>query len=138
MVACLSANLLYQFWLHAEWIPKLGVLEYVFNTPSHHRVHHAANLDYLDANYGGVLIVFDRMFGTFIAERDDLPCRYGLVHPVTSYNTLAIEFREWLAILRDLRRAQGWGERLRYVFGPPGWRPDGASATTDDRAACGP
>jgi sterol desaturase/sphingolipid hydroxylase (fatty acid hydroxylase superfamily) len=81
-----AVNLLYQFWLHTEWIPKLGWLEYVLNTPSHHRVHHAANPEYLDHNYGGVFIIFDRMFGTFVAERDDLPCRYGLVQPLLSNN----------------------------------------------------
>ena len=83
--AALALNLLYQFWLHTEWVPKLGWLEYVLNTPSHHRVHHASNADYIDRNYGGVLIVFDRLFGTFAAERDDLPCRYGLVTPLVSH-----------------------------------------------------
>ena len=98
--ATLSLNLLYQFWLHADWVPKLGWLEYVFNTPSHHRVHHAANPTYLDANYGGVLIVFDRLFGTLIVERDDHPCRYGLVKPLRSNNPLVIAFHEWLALAR--------------------------------------
>jgi sterol desaturase/sphingolipid hydroxylase (fatty acid hydroxylase superfamily) len=132
VIATLSINLLYQFWLHADWIPKLGWLEYVLNTPSHHRVHHAANLDYLDANYGGVLIVFDRLFGTFVAERADLPCRYGLVKPITTYNPLAIAFHEWRAILRDLRTARSLSEVAGYLFGPPGWRPGGAGLTTED------
>ena len=79
ILAALFLNLLYQFWIHADWIPKLGWLEYVLNTPSAHRVHHARNPEYLDANYGGVLIVFDRLFGTYIEERADLPCDYGLV-----------------------------------------------------------
>jgi sterol desaturase/sphingolipid hydroxylase (fatty acid hydroxylase superfamily) len=131
-VATLSANLLYQFWLHADWIPKLGWLEYVLNTPSHHRVHHAANLEYLDANYGGVLIVFDRLFGTFIEEREDVPCRFGLVHPVTTYNTFAIEFEEWVKMARDLARAKSLKETVGVLFAPPGWRPDGTGATTDD------
>ena len=73
-------------------MPKLGWLEYVLNTPSHRRVHHAANAAYIDANYGGVLIVFDRLFGTFVAERDDLPCRYGLVTPLISHNPVRIAF----------------------------------------------
>lgn len=132
VVATLSINLLYQFWLHADWIPKLGWLEYVLNTPSHHRVHHAANLDYLDANYGGVLIIFDRLFGTCVEERADLPCRYGLVKPITSYNPVAIAFHEWQAIARDLLTARSLGEALGYLFGPPGWRPDGAGLTTED------
>ena len=128
----LGLNLLYQFWLHADWMPKLGWLEYVFNTPSHHRVHHAANPAYLDANYGGILIVWDRLFGTFIEERADLPCRYGLVKPLLSNNPLVINFHEWLALARDLRQARSWGERWQYLFGPPGWRPDGQGWSTED------
>lgn len=130
--AVLTLNLLYQFVLHATWIPKLGWLEYLLNTPSHHRVHHAANLDYLDANYGGVLIVFDRLFGTFTAERADLPCRYGLVKPQLSRNPLVFNFFEWSALLRDLGQARNWRERLGFLFGPPGWRPEGQGMTTED------
>jgi len=132
----LQLNLLYQFWIHATWIPKLGWLEYVLNTPSAHRVHHAANLDYLDGNYGGVLIVFDRLFGTYIAERDDLPCRYGLVKPVQGYNLLRIEFAQWAAMLGDVVRAKSLRAALGYVLMPPGWRPadgsEGAGETTED------
>jgi sterol desaturase/sphingolipid hydroxylase (fatty acid hydroxylase superfamily) len=128
--ATLSLNLLYQFWLHTDWIPKLGPLEYVLNTPSHHRVHHAANPDYLDANYGGVLIVFDRLFGTFVAERADLPCRYGLVEPLRSNNPAFISVHEWLNLARDLTRARSWRERWFYLFGPPGWKPDAAMAAS--------
>ncbi|MEQ1596090.1 MAG: sterol desaturase family protein [Casimicrobium sp.] len=131
VLAALAINLLYQFWVHAKWIPKLGVLECVLNTPSAHRVHHAANVEYLDANYGGVLIVFDRMFGTYVAERSDLPIRYGLVKPQTSYNPLRVETREWLSLFRDLRGARSLRAMIGYLFGPPGWRPDGAGETTD-------
>lgn len=123
VVAALSLNLLYQFWLHATWIPKLGWLEYVLNTPSHHRVHHAANPEYIDANYGGVLIVFDRLFGTFVAERDDIPCRYGLVTPLHSYNPIFVALHEWIAMGRDLIRATSWRERALHLVGPPGRRP---------------
>jgi sterol desaturase/sphingolipid hydroxylase (fatty acid hydroxylase superfamily) len=130
--AVLTLNLLYQFMLHATWIPKLGPLEYVLNTPSHHRVHHAANPHYLDANYGGVLIVFDRLFGTFVEERADLPCRYGLVKPLRSSNPFVFNFFEWRALLRDLVQARSWRERALYLFGPPGWRPDGRGWTTED------
>jgi sterol desaturase/sphingolipid hydroxylase (fatty acid hydroxylase superfamily) len=121
--AALALNLTYQFWLHTELIPKLGVLEWPFNTPSHHRVHHASNPEYLDANYGGVLIVFDRLFGTFVDERADIVSRYGLVKPLESHNPLRIAFHEWLAMARDLATASSWGERAAYAFGPPGWRP---------------
>ena len=127
----LALNLLYQFWLHTDWMPKLGPLEYVLNTPSHHRVHHAANLDYLDANYGGVLIIFDRLFGTLTVERDDQPCRYGLVKPITTHNPLVIEFHEWAAMARDLWRSRSLREAGLYLFGPPGWRPDGEGLTTE-------
>jgi sterol desaturase/sphingolipid hydroxylase (fatty acid hydroxylase superfamily) len=122
----LALNLLYQFMLHATWIPKLGPLEWVLNTPSHHRVHHATNPEYLDKNYGGVLIVFDRLFGTFAAERDAAPCRYGLVEPLYSNNPLRIAFHEWLALGRDLSRSRGWRERMRTLFGPPQPAPDAA------------
>lgn len=127
----LSLNLLYQFWIHATWIPKLGWLELVLNTPSAHRVHHAANLEYLDANYGGVLIVFDRLFGTYRAERDDLPCRYGLVTPIHSYNPLRIEFHQWTKLARDLAGARSVREVLGYLFMPPGWVPSGEGETTE-------
>lgn len=136
----LSLNLLYQFWIHATWIPRLGPLEWFLNTPSAHRVHHASNLEYLDGNYGGVLIVFDRLFGTYIPERKDVPCRYGLVHPMRTYNLLIIEFSHWRALWQDLRTARSAGEMLGYLFRPPGWRPDGNGETTEDlrrRAALG-
>jgi sterol desaturase/sphingolipid hydroxylase (fatty acid hydroxylase superfamily) len=133
--AMLSLNLLYQFWIHATWIPRLGWLEYVLNTPSAHRVHHAANLEYLDANYGGVLIVFDRLFGTYRGERDDVPCRYGLVEPMVGYNLLRIELLQWQRLARDLLGAR----TLRAVFGyltmPPGWSPNGDGSTTEDLRA---
>jgi sterol desaturase/sphingolipid hydroxylase (fatty acid hydroxylase superfamily) len=117
-------NLLYQFWTHTEWIPKLGWLEYVLNTPSHHRVHHASNAEYLDRNYGGILIVWDRLFGTFVSERDDEPCRYGLVKPLLSNNPLVIGFHEWGALLRDAWRARSWRERLMCIIGPPAPHPE--------------
>ena len=127
----LSLNLLYQFWIHATWIPKLGWLEWFLNTPSAHRVHHAANLEYLDANYGGVLIVFDRLFGTYRAERDDVPCRYGLVVPVTTYNPLRIEFAQWIALGRDLLAARSVRAVLGHLLMPPGWAADGPGLTTE-------
>jgi sterol desaturase/sphingolipid hydroxylase (fatty acid hydroxylase superfamily) len=119
----LALNLLYQFMLHATWIPKLGWFEYVFNTPSHHRVHHASNDEYLDANYGGVLIVFDRLFGSYVEEREDLPCVYGLTKPIHSNNPVYIAFHEWIAMGRDIWRAETWRDRVLRVVGPPGWTP---------------
>jgi sterol desaturase/sphingolipid hydroxylase (fatty acid hydroxylase superfamily) len=131
VLAALFLNLLYQFWLHAEWIPRLGWLEYVLNTPSSHRVHHARNVEYLDANYGGVLIVFDRLFGTYVAERDDLPCDFGLVSPrVSSRNPLVLNFGPWMGLTKDLLGARSLPEVGMYLFGAPGWRPDGQGLTT--------
>jgi sterol desaturase/sphingolipid hydroxylase (fatty acid hydroxylase superfamily) len=117
--AALAANLFYQFWLHATWLPRLGALEWVLNTPAHHRVHHASNPEYLDANFGGVLIVFDRLFGTFVAERADIAIRFGLVHPIQSYNPLSIGLHEWRAILADITRARSLRAALSAAFGPP-------------------
>ncbi len=117
-----SVNLIYQFFTHTEKIDKLpGPIEFLFNTPSHHRVHHARNPEYLDRNYGGILIIWDRMFGTFQSERHRPT--YGLTTPVTTHNIVTLQFHEYAAILRDLRRARGWRARLGYVFGPPGWQP---------------
>lgn len=127
----LTVNLLYQFWIHSETLPKLGWLELVLNTPSHHRVHHARNLAYLDANYGGVLIIFDRMFGTFVPEKDDEPCDFGLVTPVKSYNPFYVELHGWIGLGRDLRKARSIREALGYLIGPPGWAPEGKGSTTE-------
>jgi sterol desaturase/sphingolipid hydroxylase (fatty acid hydroxylase superfamily) len=130
--AAYSLNLAYQFWVHTDWIPRLGPLEWILNTPSAHRVHHASNLEYLDANYGGVLIVFDLLFGTYRAERDDIPIRYGLVKPLHSYNPLRVAFHQFMPLYVDLRGARSFSEVIGYMFGPPGWRPNGAGETTED------
>ncbi|MDT0215614.1 sterol desaturase family protein [Rothia sp. ARF10] len=117
-----SLNLTYQFWVHTETIPKLSApVEYVLNTPSHHRVHHASQKQYLDRNYGGILIVWDRLFGTY-AEEEDMPV-YGLTVPVTTHNPLRIHHGELLAAVRDVRAARTWRDRAGHLFGPPGWRP---------------
>ncbi|MDE1004457.1 MAG: sterol desaturase family protein [Paraburkholderia fungorum] len=125
-------NLMYQFWLHATWIPKLGWLEYVFNTPSSHRVHHASNVEYLDANYGGVLIIFDRLFGTYVGERADEPCRYGLVTPTTSRNPFVVEFEHWATLVRDVVQAKSVWAAINHVIRPPGWMPEGGGETTEE------
>lgn len=119
VAGALSANLLYQFWLHAPWMPRLGPLEWVLNTPTHHKAHHGSNPEYLDCNYGGVLIVFDRLFGTFVDLRDDVPPRYGLTTPLLSHNPVRIALHGWVALAKDLRAARGWRGRLRTLFGPP-------------------
>jgi hypothetical protein len=123
---------MYQFWLHTTWIPKLGWLEYVFNTPSSHRVHHASNVEYLDANYGGVLIIFDRLFGTYVEERAAEPCRYGLVTPTTSRNPFVVEFEHWATLARDVVKAKNAWTAINHVIQPPGWLPDGGGETTEE------
>jgi sterol desaturase/sphingolipid hydroxylase (fatty acid hydroxylase superfamily) len=123
-------SLVYQFWVHTEAVRKLGPLEWVLNTPSHHRVHHATNPRYLDANYAGVLIIWDRLFGTFVPEVDTDPPRYGLVSDIGTFNPVRVAFHEVHAIIRDLRHARTWAERWGYVFGPPGWSPDGSRTTS--------
>ena len=137
ILSALFLNLLYQFWLHADWIPKLGWLEFVLNTPSSHRVHHARNPEYLDANYGGVLIVFDRLFGTYVEERADVPCDYGLVTRVTTHNPLLINLQPWLGLAKDLASARSFDEVWGYLFAPPGWRPNGQGLTTAELRARG-
>jgi sterol desaturase/sphingolipid hydroxylase (fatty acid hydroxylase superfamily) len=120
VLAALALNLLYQFWIHATWIPRLWApIEWLFNTPSHHRVHHASNPEYLDCNYGGVLIVFDRLFGSFEAERADLPPRYGLTTPLHIYNPLHIALHGWLNLWLDLVAVRGWRARVQVLCGPP-------------------
>ena len=116
----LAANLAYQFILHTELIGKLGPLEWVLNTPAHHRVHHASNEAYLDKNFGGVLILFDRMFGTFAAEAPGVVIRYGLVHDLKSKNPVVIALHEWGAIARDIARAGSLRRALAAAFGRPG------------------
>ncbi len=120
----LSLNLLYQFWIHTELIPKLGILELFFNTPSHHRVHHASNSAYIDRNYGGVLIIFDRLFGTFTSENTSNPPVYGLTHPIKSYNPLKIALHEWMQIYKDIISTDSWKKRFCYAFAPPDWKPN--------------
>lgn len=124
VLGVLTLNLLYQFWLHTELIGRLPrPIEFLFNTPSHHRVHHASNAAYVDRNYGGVLIVFDRLFGTFRAESTEDPPRYGLVEPFHSYNPLRLVAHAWQGLYRDLRAAVGWREYWRVVFGAPEFKP---------------
>ncbi|MFI5853154.1 sterol desaturase family protein [Streptomyces parvulus] len=117
-----SISLVYQFFLHTERIDKLWrPVEYLFNTPSHHRVHHGSNNAYLDRNYGGILIVWDRLFGTFEPEGERAV--YGLTKNIDTYNPLRVAFHEYAATWRDVRSATRWRDRAGHLFGPPGWAP---------------
>jgi sterol desaturase/sphingolipid hydroxylase (fatty acid hydroxylase superfamily) len=122
-------NLLYQYWIHTETIDRLPVaVEKVLNTPSHHRVHHGANKQYLDKNYGGILIVWDKLFGTFEPELRQV--KYGLTKNISTANPFKIAYGEFANIGRDVVKAQGLRTKLRHVFGRPGWQPN-ARANTD-------
>ncbi|GAB3919620.1 sterol desaturase family protein [Larkinella terrae] len=124
-----AISLLYQFWIHTEHINNFpAVIEAVFNTPSHHRVHHGSNLKYLDKNHAGVLIIWDRFFGTF--QKEEERPTYGLTKNIDSYNPVRIAFHEWAAIGRDVRQAGSFRQVVNYLFGPPGWSHDGSRKTT--------
>ncbi|WP_431990037.1 sterol desaturase family protein [Streptomyces albogriseolus] len=117
-----SVSLVYQFFLHTERVERLWrPVEWVFNTPSHHRVHHGSNSAYLDRNYGGILIVWDRLFGTFEAEGERVV--YGLTKNIGTYNPLRVAFHEYAAAWRDVRTARRWRDKAGYLLGPPGWSP---------------
>ncbi|MHC5263894.1 sterol desaturase family protein [Streptomyces sp. UC4497] len=125
---CSSVNLVYQFWIHTERIDKMWrPFEFVFNTPSHHRVHHASQGGYLDRNFGGILIVWDRLFGSWVAEVERP--EFGLTKNIGTYNPLRVATHEYAAIAKDLRAATSWRERAGRVFRGPGWKPEPVAAT---------
>jgi sterol desaturase/sphingolipid hydroxylase (fatty acid hydroxylase superfamily) len=124
-----SVSLLYQFWIHTEAIGKMPRwYEAVFNTPSHHRVHHGSDIEYLDRNHAGTLIVWDRLFGTF--QKEAQRPTYGLTQNVATFNPVRVAFHEWIRMASDLRKAGTWSQAWMFVFGAPGWRPDGQGKTT--------
>jgi sterol desaturase/sphingolipid hydroxylase (fatty acid hydroxylase superfamily) len=131
-----SVSQVWAILTHTEKIKKLGWLEYIFVTPSHHRVHHASNTKYLDKNMGNVFIIWDRLFGTFQEElpaQQYQPIRYGITHELENDRIPTIIFHEWSAILRDMRRKDiNFKQRWMYLFGPPGWSHDGQSMTSKE------
>jgi alkylglycerol monooxygenase len=110
-------NLIYQFWIHTRLIKRLRFLEYFLNTPSHHRVHHGANDVYLDKNYGGVLIVWDKLFGTFVSETEEP--RYGTIKPLKSFNPIWINLHAWAEMFAEIKRRKRFFDKIRCVFGAP-------------------
>ncbi len=116
-------DLLYQFWVHTQQIDKLGWFDRVFCSPSNHRVHHAVNDVYVDRNYGGILVVWDRLFGSFQDELDREPCVYGTRTPLRSFNPLWANLEVYAALANDSWRARSWADKWRVWFKPPGWRP---------------
>ncbi len=130
-----SATQIWGILIHTEYINKLGWLEYILVTPSHHRVHHASNALYLDKNMGMFLIIWDKWFGTFQPELPAAqyqPIRYGLTTPLKKNTADHIITHEWVAIFRDVfRKDISWSDRMNYLFGPPGWSHDGSRKTSD-------
>jgi len=131
-----SLNLLYQYWIHTELIGRMPKwFEAVFNTPSHHRVHHSVHPRHLDANYAGIFIVWDKIFGSFVQEQIDEPMRYGVVTSINTYNPIKIAFAEWGNIFKDSLnpnyKANLW-TRLKYALAPPGYSHDGSRQTSED------
>ncbi|MFW8595612.1 sterol desaturase family protein [Cribrihabitans neustonicus] len=127
-----GVNLVYQFWIHTEAITRLPRwVEAVLNTPSHHRAHHGRNPRYLDCNYAGVFIIWDRIFGTFVPEQDHDKPDYGLVRNIATFNPLRVAFHEWAGMLADMRQpGLTWRQRLAYALAPPGYSHDGSRDTS--------
>lgn len=124
-----SISLIYQFWIHTETIEKLPyIIELIFNTPSHHRVHHSSDIKYLDRNHAGIFIIWDRLFGTFVPEQQHPT--YGLTRNIQTHNPFRIAFHEWKDIFSDLKKAKNLSQISGYLFGPPGWSHDGSRRTT--------
>ncbi|MBX2966642.1 MAG: sterol desaturase family protein [Cyclobacteriaceae bacterium] len=113
---------LYQFWIHTETINKMGWFEYIFNTPSHHRVHHGRNPKYIDKNHAGTLIIWDKMFGTF-QEEEERPT-YGITKPINSWNPVWANISHYAGMSKEIRQIPKWSDRIRYLFKKPGWLPD--------------
>lgn len=124
IIASAGLNLIYQFWVHTQHIDRLGWMERWFVTPSHHRVHHAQNPLYWDKNYGGVLIIWDKLFNSFQAEREDTPIIYGVSRPLKTMNPLKANLQVWWYLLRDALHTKRWRDKLRIWFMPTGWRPE--------------
>jgi sterol desaturase/sphingolipid hydroxylase (fatty acid hydroxylase superfamily) len=121
IIAIVLINLAFQFFVHTQAIGRLGWLEYVFNTPSIHRCHHARNPRYIDCNFAGVLVIWDRMFGTYVTEDANDAPQYGIVEPLHTYNPVTATFHEWRSMLADAMHAPGVVAKLRAIFGPPEW-----------------
>ncbi len=132
ILAQMSISLIYQYWIHTELIKKMpNWFEAIFNTPSHHRVHHATNPQYLDRNHAGIFIIWDKWFGTFIPE-EEKPI-YGLVKNINSFNPIYVAFHEWIALFKDVFTSKtSFVNRLKYIVKPPGWKHDGTGILSDD------
>jgi len=131
LIVCMGIEALWQLQLHTKYVPKLGFLENFMNLHTQHQVHHAQNIKYLDKNHGGFLNIFDRMFGTYkeLDEDGEEEISYGVIHAPNSYNPLVIVSHEYIDIWKDVKKAKNLKEVFMYIFGPPGWSPDGSTLT---------
>jgi len=132
ILAQMAISLIYQYWIHTELIKKMPHwFEEIFNTPSHHRVHHATNPQYLDRNHAGIFIFWDKWFGSFEPEVEKP--KYGLVKNISSFNPLYVAFHEWIAMFKDVFTSKtSFINRLKYIIKPPGWKHDGTGILSDD------
>ena len=130
-VSVASINLIYQFWVHTQHIPKLGWYELFFVTPSNHRVHHAQNDLYIDKNYGGVFIIWDRLFGTFQEEMSSEPCVYGIRSSIKTFNPIKANLHIYTKIAKEIKNADSWKDKFYSPFAKTGWKPGFALGTTD-------
>jgi sterol desaturase/sphingolipid hydroxylase (fatty acid hydroxylase superfamily) len=130
----MSVSLLYQYWIHTELINKMPKwFEAIFNTPSHHRVHHGSNPIYLDRNHAGIFIIWDKLFGTFQPELEDEKVIYGLTSNIATYNPFKIAFLEWIAVFSDAFKAKtSFINKFKYFIKPPGWKHDGSGKLSND------
>src|SRR5690606_16043579 len=129
LVVCLGIEALWQFQLHIRYIPKLGIFEKYIDNHTMHQVHHAMNIEYMDKNHGGILNIFDRIFGTWKELDENIDIKYGVSTPPDSYNIWVILTHEYKNIWEDTKKSQRWRDKFMYVFGPPGWSHDGSSKT---------
>ncbi|MGB1206804.1 MAG: sterol desaturase family protein [Chitinophagales bacterium] len=126
----ISISLIYQFFLHTETVKKLGFLELFMNTPSHHRVHHATNIQYLDRNHAGIFIIWDKIFGTFQVEEAENKPVFGITNNIDTFNPLKIASHEFVNLRHDVSKAPTFIDKIKYVFMPPGWRHEGEISTS--------
>ncbi|MCB0795694.1 MAG: sterol desaturase family protein [Flavobacteriales bacterium] len=132
IATCLIINSFYQFFLHSQLVPSLGWYEKIFNTPYVHVVHHSSNTEYLDRNHGGILVIWDKLYGTWQEPIKGLEPKYGIVHDPGTYSALTHNLFEFQEIWKDVKRAPTWKAKFMYVFGPPGWSHDGSSKTSHE------
>lgn len=129
LVVCLGIEALWQFQLHTQYIKKLGFFEKFINTHTMHQVHHARNIEYMDKNHGGILNIFDRIFGTHKELDDEIDIEYGVTTPPNSYNLYTILTHEYKNIWQDMKKTNNWYYKMMYALAPPGWSHDGSTQT---------